>query len=187
MAIVELDPPSVLEALGRYRIVDVREPHELEGPLGAIEGAENVPLEEIPHLDVAASERMLLVCRSGKRSWQACEILAERGLREPTNLAGGMIAWNRAALPTRRRAIGSLESLLDGLIVWLAQVSASSREDARARVCGWLEETDGSLRSPTAAAVDHVLARSEETLRESSPPADLDLALQAFRRDLILL
>ena len=47
---------------------------------------------------------LLLVCRSGRRSAQACEALIALGVEDVTNLAGGMIAWNDAGLPVEGRS-----------------------------------------------------------------------------------
>ena len=95
---------SAVEAhahLDDYLVVDVREVEELSGPLGCIAQAVHHPLGSLPGAlaTMPRDRRMLLVCRSGKRSADACERLAGQGFRDVTNLAGGMIAWNDAGLP----------------------------------------------------------------------------------------
>ena len=52
------------------RLIDVREPHELAGPLGHIEGAENIPLLSLlgQASSVPKEQPLVLVCRSGNRS-----------------------------------------------------------------------------------------------------------------------
>jgi len=97
----EVTPKEVAGELARYRLIDVREPAELVGELGHIEGVENVPVGQI---DAAGpglvDERpILFICRSGARSGVACEKLAALGQAEVVNLTGGMIAWNEAGLP----------------------------------------------------------------------------------------
>lgn len=78
------------------RLIDVREPHELRGPLGAIDGVENIPLlsllAQAPELDPAAP--VVLICRSGRRSSEAARLLHEAGVRTIASVEGGMIAWN---------------------------------------------------------------------------------------------
>jgi rhodanese-related sulfurtransferase len=81
---------------GCCRLVDVREPHELSGPLGNIDGVENVPLltllsqaEELDH-----TEALVLICRSGRRSGEASRLLREAGHSNVASVEGGMIAWN---------------------------------------------------------------------------------------------
>jgi rhodanese-related sulfurtransferase len=185
--IPEIDPATAHASLDDFRIVDVRESFEVEGPLGTVMGAENLPLGEVEKLESLASERLLLVCRSGKRSAMACAILRQRGIPDVTNLEGGMIAWNRAALPIVRRRPETLASLLLTLNAWLSQVSGSSRDEARTRLEVWLGEAGASLSAPTHVALEHLLERMEDTLIESGKPPDLDLTIEAFRRDLAAL
>jgi len=114
----EIDVTGASDSLQRYRIIDVREPHEYDGELGHIAGSRLVPLGELierldaghsPH-DVLGIEAetdgalaaLLIVCRSGGRSGKACVRLVEAGLSGVVNLAGGMLEWNRAGLPVHR-------------------------------------------------------------------------------------
>jgi sulfur dioxygenase len=84
------------------RLVDVREPAEFDGELGHIDGAELLPLgglrAALAGWDRGAS--LVMVCRSGGRSAQAALILEAAGFTRVANLAGGMIAWRAAGLPT---------------------------------------------------------------------------------------
>ena len=83
------------------RLIDVREPHELTGPLGHIAGVENHPLSTLVEAarPWARDEAILLISRSGARSARAAGELAELGFTRLHNLAGGMMAWNEAGLP----------------------------------------------------------------------------------------
>jgi sulfur-carrier protein adenylyltransferase/sulfurtransferase len=96
-----------LERAPRPRVVDVRELHELTGELGRIEGVEHVPLASVRAGCVGWSrdEEIVVVCRSGGRSAKAAEVLAGLGFQRILNLAGGMAAWNAAALPIVRRGL----------------------------------------------------------------------------------
>lgn len=84
-------------------IVDVREPHEFNGDLGHIAGAELVPLASLS----ATSERwnrdreIVVVCRSGARSQRGCALLASAGFRHVKNLDGGMLAYVQIGLPVQ--------------------------------------------------------------------------------------
>ena len=81
---------------GCCRLIDVREPHELEGPLGAIEDAENIPLQTLLS-SAGALDRatpVALVCRSGRRSAEAAQSLSDAGVETVASVEGGMIAWN---------------------------------------------------------------------------------------------
>lgn len=79
-------------ASGKYHLIDVREPLELEMD-GAIEGAQNIPLGEV---EARAEEiinlpnPLILFCRSGNRSGKALELLYDNGLKEGYN-GGGYI------------------------------------------------------------------------------------------------
>lgn len=94
----ELDVRAAAPQLDSYRIIDVREPAEF--PLGHVPGSELIPLSRVAQSAEALRGRpLLLVCRSGRRSGRACEVLIELGVSDVTNLAGGMIAWGAAGLP----------------------------------------------------------------------------------------
>jgi rhodanese-related sulfurtransferase len=94
----DLEVPAAWLAQHRddVRLVDVREPHELQGPLGAIEGVENIPLLQLlgqaPRLD--PKQPLVLVCRSGRRSGGAARELVRHGFHAVASVEGGMIAWN---------------------------------------------------------------------------------------------
>jgi uncharacterized membrane protein YdjX (TVP38/TMEM64 family)/rhodanese-related sulfurtransferase len=77
-------------------IVDVRGADEYEGPLGHIAGSVNIPLPELERRlpELRQSGRLVLVCRTDKRSAKAAEILRARGLAAEV-LAGGMQRWTR--------------------------------------------------------------------------------------------
>ena len=88
--------PEEITNYSAYRIIDVREQTEFEGPLGHIPGSELIPLATLK--DTAHSwkreQPLLLVCRSGFRSNVACEVLKGMSFLDVTNLSGGIIAWN---------------------------------------------------------------------------------------------
>ena len=100
----ERGPSEVAGELERYRVIDVRELSEWHGELGRVAGAVLIPLGELEQRldELRGAEPLLLVCRSGNRSGKACARLLELGFAAPTNLAGGMIAWNEAGLPVER-------------------------------------------------------------------------------------
>lgn len=189
MPFPERSPEAAYAELDRFRIVDVREAHEFHGPLGFVEGAELVPLSTVAeHAEKLAGPRpLLLVCRSGKRSGQACETLLERGVPDVTNLDGGMIAWNRAELPVLRTELQTLEALLASATAWLAQVAASGRSAARGQIEALLLDAGATLERPTTAALDHALEAIANRLRSAGAPPDLDVTLIRYRRDLAVL
>jgi sulfur-carrier protein adenylyltransferase/sulfurtransferase len=100
----DLTPARLGAALGKVRIVDVREPAEYTGELGHIPGAELVPLATVEAAAAAwnKDEELVLVCRSGARSGRAAAALTALGFRRAMNMVGGMLAWNEAKLPVDR-------------------------------------------------------------------------------------
>lgn len=189
MPFSELEPGEANARVGEFRIVDVREPHEFDGPLGRIDGAELIPLAAITeHANALNGSRpLLLVCRSGGRSGKACELLQQHGTAEVTNLVGGMIAWNRADLPIQRTELESLDALLESLAAWLGQVTGRPVEDALSDIDRWLQEAHASRGAPTVQAMSRALETLGANLEAAGAPADLDLISAAFRRDLAVL
>ncbi|MPZ46246.1 MAG: sulfurtransferase [Betaproteobacteria bacterium] len=82
-------------------IVDVREPDEFAGPLGHVPHARNIPLPELPaHIDTCRGpNKIVLVCRTDKRSAKAAELLRAAGVDRVQVLRGGMEAWSKYRAP----------------------------------------------------------------------------------------
>ena len=84
-----------LDAGEQLHIVDVREPNEhadfnIGGtlyPLGKVQTM------EVDELEKFKEEELIVYCRSGNRSGQACLILDTLGFSNVKNLTGGMLAW----------------------------------------------------------------------------------------------
>lgn len=77
------------------RLIDVREPHELE--ISQLEEAELIPLGQLASRlsELDSAEEIVLFCKSGTRSTRALEILASAGFKKIKNLKGGINAWAR--------------------------------------------------------------------------------------------
>lgn len=77
-------------------ILDVRTEAEFYGPLGHIDGAMLIPIDElslrIDELDEAKNKDIYVVCRSGNRSNVGKNILRENSFNA-INVDGGMLAW----------------------------------------------------------------------------------------------
>lgn len=73
-------------------LVDVREVHEYAA--GHVPGAVLVPLATVPSAleQFPADSPTYVICRSGARSYRACEFLAQQG-RDVANVEGGTLAW----------------------------------------------------------------------------------------------
>ncbi|HEY43074.1 MAG TPA: molybdopterin-synthase adenylyltransferase MoeB [Anaerolineae bacterium] len=92
----EIEPNELAELMQRgqqVRLIDVREPHELE--ISRLEGAEVIPLGMLAaHMhELDSAEDIVLLCKSGTRSARALELLAGAGFRKIKNLRGGINAW----------------------------------------------------------------------------------------------
>ena len=99
----EIEPAELSERLAsgeRVRIIDVREPHELE--ISKIEGAELFPLGSLAARmhELDSAEEMVIFCKSGARSARAVELLAGAGFKKQKNLKGGINAWAREVDPS---------------------------------------------------------------------------------------
>ena len=85
-------------------VLDVRE--ESEYKAGHVLNAKLIPLgklnERIGELEKYRDKPVVVVCRSGARSANACALLGKQGFVEVYNLAGGMIAWQKANLPVKK-------------------------------------------------------------------------------------
>jgi sulfur-carrier protein adenylyltransferase/sulfurtransferase len=79
----------------QLRLVDVREPHELE--ISRLPNATNIPLGQLAARlsELDSAEDMVLFCKSGARSTRALELLTSAGFKKVKNLKGGINAWAR--------------------------------------------------------------------------------------------
>lgn len=95
--ILEMSVEELKAKRDKYILVDVREPHELTGPEGHIEGniLASLGLDLIRFLETADPHKdYVFICRSGYRSRKACEMAYACGIPNAYNLKGGMQAWN---------------------------------------------------------------------------------------------
>jgi adenylyltransferase/sulfurtransferase len=82
------------------RLLDVREPHELQ--ISHLEGATLIPLGQLAARlsELDSAEDMVVFCKSGNRSARALELLVSAGFRKVKNLKGGINAWAREVDPS---------------------------------------------------------------------------------------
>jgi rhodanese-related sulfurtransferase len=99
----DLTPEDVSKGIaeGRYLLVDVREPNEVA--VDAYPDAVVVPLSSFDPQDIPDPDgkEVVFACRSGKRSVTASLAAQAGGLAYDKHLAGGMLAWKAAGLPTK--------------------------------------------------------------------------------------
>lgn len=76
-------------------LLDIREPWEWEIANLGQEGAELIPMSELPgRLDELPEDRDIVVyCRSGVRSDRVARYLRDQGYDRAINLDGGILAW----------------------------------------------------------------------------------------------
>jgi rhodanese-related sulfurtransferase len=99
----DLTPQEVAQGLhdGRLVLVDVREPNET-----AVERFPQAVLVPLSSFDPAAipdpaGRDVVFACRSGRRSVTASLAAQELGFPYGSHLAGGILAWKAAGLPTK--------------------------------------------------------------------------------------
>jgi rhodanese-related sulfurtransferase len=101
--VTDLRPEEVSQGMadGRYLLVDVREPNEVA--VEAYPGGVVVPLSTFDPQGIPdpQGKQVVFACRSGKRSVTASLAAQADGLAYDKHLAGGMLAWKAAGLPTR--------------------------------------------------------------------------------------
>ena len=177
MDILELTPAQARERMARgVLLIDVREPHEwaagmAEGARGIASGDLRAGLET--HLPDATQE-VLLICQSGRRSHDAAVALHGEGYERVASVAGGTLAWRDAGLPLVRPELD--EAALDfnerySRHLLLPQVGADGqRRLAAARV---LVIGAGGLGSPSlfylaAAGVGHLRIADDDVVDRSN-------------------
>ena len=88
---------SRMDAGEQLHIIDVREPTEYAEyniggklmPLGMIQGM------QLEDLDDLKNEELIIHCKVGGRSMQACMILEQVGFTNVANVTGGIMAWKQ--------------------------------------------------------------------------------------------
>lgn len=84
-----------LDAGEKINILDVREPYEhadfnIGGILLPLGQVQTMQIDEIEDMK---DQELIVYCRSGNRSGQACMFLEAMGFKNTKNLVGGMLAW----------------------------------------------------------------------------------------------
>ena len=73
-------------------VLDVREDHEFED--GHVPQVHHMPLGVVPdrYLEIPQSEKIFVICKSGRRSFSAAEFLVTKGY-DAVNVEGGTDGW----------------------------------------------------------------------------------------------
>jgi uncharacterized membrane protein YdjX (TVP38/TMEM64 family)/rhodanese-related sulfurtransferase len=87
-------------------VLDVRTSEDFIGEQGHINGAVNIPVEELQQrmaeLGDHLEQPVAIVCRTDKRSAKAALLLTEEGFADVHVVHGGMTKWIEAGLPVTR-------------------------------------------------------------------------------------
>ena len=101
--VTDLAPEDVAKGIadGRYLLVDVREQNEVQAE--AYPDAVVVPLSGFDTADLPdpQGKQIVFACRSGKRSVTASLAAQADGMPYDKHLAGGILGWKAAGLPTK--------------------------------------------------------------------------------------
>ncbi|EIC23360.1 rhodanese-like domain-containing protein [Thiorhodovibrio frisius] len=94
----EIDSDSLKLRLGAFdnlQLVDIRTPEEVAQ--GVIPQATHVPMHLLPlrQTELPRDRDLVIYCRSGARSYHACQFLMQQGFDNVINLRGGIIDWAR--------------------------------------------------------------------------------------------
>lgn len=91
---------NYVEANARHLLLDVRTPEEFAS--GHIPGAVNIPVESLQSRlsEISSDQDIVVYCRSGNRSAQASQILAQAGYSAIYDL-GGIINWSAQGYPVQ--------------------------------------------------------------------------------------
>ena len=92
-----MDAHALADRLDDVQLVDVRHPEEWEA--GHIEGARNIPLDDLARRvdELDRNRPVVTLCRAGTRSDGAAELLRAHGF-DAQSLDGGLLAWKWAGL-----------------------------------------------------------------------------------------
>ncbi len=82
-----------------YEIIDIRDSSAFE--YGHIDGAVNIPQEEVLSAELPKGKKLVICCRSGIISRDIADELCEKGF-EAYNLEGGYVDWLRVKMENRQ-------------------------------------------------------------------------------------
>jgi rhodanese-related sulfurtransferase len=91
---------DLLKSDEEFVLIDVRSPMEYQYE-GHISGSRLLPLQALSGRlnELPTDKTIVCVCRSGSRSYYACEQLAAAGFENIINVSNGMIGWKMAGYP----------------------------------------------------------------------------------------
>lgn len=101
----QINPSQAIENVKNGSLfIDVREVEEVNELNYDINNYMNIPLSllEFKLTEIPKDKDLILACRSGGRSQNACNILINNGYNNLSNLEGGIIGWQRSGNPIKK-------------------------------------------------------------------------------------
>ena len=102
-----INPAMATQLINRENavILDVREDNEYRD--GHIVNSVHIPVsylsDRVKELEKYKGKPIIVGCRSGQRSSQACSVLKKQGFDAVYNLSGGIMAWKSDNLPLTKK------------------------------------------------------------------------------------
>ncbi len=108
MSVTTISPKQLhdlVQAGEPVELIDVRTPVEFQEVHVAF--ARNIPLDQLDPKQLTVGRTgslkpVYVICRSGSRGKQACEMIVAHGFANVVNVEGGTLAWDQAELPVVR-------------------------------------------------------------------------------------
>jgi len=103
----EINPTETVQLINHENalLLDVRESNELAS--GTIAGSRHLAMsvlkQRVDELKEFIERPIVVVCKTGARSIQACEILRKANFVNVACLKGGIEAWRNASLPIKKK------------------------------------------------------------------------------------
>ncbi|AIF50409.1 DsrE/DsrF/DrsH-like family protein [Pelosinus sp. UFO1] len=121
---------------GSALFVDVRTP--LEFGMGSIEGAINIPLDELRGRlqEIPKNKELILFCQIGLRGYLAYRILVQNGYTNLKNLSGGYKTYTAAMQEQSNRDIFRYEELQENIVQQTIPAAHNTHADVTIDACG---------------------------------------------------
>jgi rhodanese-related sulfurtransferase/rubrerythrin len=127
--------PSKVKAIldtdkrGNFLLLDVRQPEEYQD--GHIPGAKLIPLGELEARqdELERDKKIIIYCRSGRRSMAAAITLCGLGFKDVHHLTGGILNWRYetlAGLPETRPALVSTTANVKDILILAIKLEKGS-------------------------------------------------------------
>lgn len=101
----QYNPQNAIDAIQKGALfIDVREVDEVEERCYDVKNYTNIPLSDFQDRfsELPKDKELIMACRSGGRSLNACAFLASNGYQNLSNLEGGILGWERSGFPIKK-------------------------------------------------------------------------------------